>query len=90
MGVEVKVVVAKEAYEGAKGLFDFADVVLKAAADGWQVGQDLPTIMTAALTTLVPALQGLDKVKAEYAASKKEVVYAVTLPAVDFAEKLLK
>lgn len=51
----------KELFELGDGLGKFSLAVKKALEDGWQMGEDLPTILTAAMTTLIPAVQGMEK-----------------------------
>lgn len=63
--VKIEIELPKEAYELAKGLGAFAAVVKKALADGWQMGADVPVIVSAALTELVPALNGVDMIGEE-------------------------
>lgn len=63
--VKVEIELPKEAYELAKGLGLFAAAVKKAMADGWQVGSDIPVIISSAVTDLVPALNGIDKLDDE-------------------------
>lgn len=90
MSVPVQVSVAKETYELCKGLSDFGVALAGAVADGWQVGKDLPVVLSSALSILVPALQGAEKIKDEYAANKSEVLLAAVLPVVTFIEKIAK
>lgn len=63
--MKVEVEVSKEAYELGAGIAKFHAVVKTALADGWQIGQDIPPIMSSALSDLVPAMQGADQVSAE-------------------------
>lgn len=61
----VEVVVSKEAYELGQGIAKFVEAVKTATKDGFQVGQDVPPIISSALADLVPALDGAGKVGAE-------------------------
>lgn len=63
--VDVSVKCSKEAVELGQGLAKFVGSVKQALADGWQVGSDMPAIVRAAMSDLVPALSGADKVKDE-------------------------
>jgi len=46
----------------AVGLGKFAVAVKTSMADGWDLSQDLPALMTAALTDLLPAINGVDQI----------------------------
>lgn len=83
MAVQVQVACAKELYELSKGLADFVLDVRKAVADGWQPGADLPALLTSAVGRLVPAMQGVEKLKDEYAGSKKEFLLGALVPLAD-------
>lgn len=74
----VTVSVSKETAELLEGLTKFAVAMKAALKDGFQVGQDLPVILTSALGDLAPALQGVDQIPAEVKASK-EFAAAVAL-----------
>ena len=87
--VEVKVQVGKEVYELGQGVAGFVTAVSQALKDGWQIGQDIPVVMSAALTQLVPALQGVEQIPAEYATSHKAVVFGALLPLSDAIEKMV-
>lgn len=74
--VKVELECSKETYELGKGLADFVAAVKTALADGWQLGTDIPVVVSAALATLVPAIDGVTKVKDELAEDKKAFVNA--------------
>ncbi len=80
MGEKVvkQVEVSKETSELLEGLTKFAVAVKGALKDGWQVGQDLPVVLTSALGDLAPALQGAEAIKEE-AKDTKEFAAAVAL-----------
>lgn len=63
--VKREVECAKETLELGEGLAKFVSSLQGALADGWQSGQDLPVLLSAALTDLVPAVQGVEKIKDE-------------------------
>lgn len=63
--IKVEIELPKEAYELAKGLGAFGAAVKAALADGWQIGQDMPVIITAAVANVVPALEGASAVTDE-------------------------
>lgn len=56
---------AKETVELGEGLSEFIVAMKTALADGWQTGEDLPAIITAAMAHLAPAIQGAEKIGAE-------------------------
>lgn len=64
---KVEVEVSKEAHELGEGIQKFVKAARQALADGWQPGQDLPVILSSALSDLAPALQGAEKIAAEQA-----------------------
>jgi hypothetical protein len=83
MAVEVKVPVSKESYELMQGIAGFLKVVKTALKDGWQPGSDIPAVMVGAMATLVPAMQGVEKLPVEIVAEMPEFAAAVMLGAVD-------
>ena len=88
MSVEVKVQCAKEVLELGQGISAFVVAVGTAVKNGWQFESDLPVVIQSALRDLVPAMQGVEKIKGEYEVSKKEVLFAVVLPIMDAVETL--
>lgn len=87
---DVTVKVSKEAYELGEGLKKFVLSIKGALADGWQPGQDIPVVLTAALSDLVPAVQGVEKVKEEVKEDLEAFVSALVLPAKEMAFALAK
>lgn len=71
----VEVEVSKEAYELMDGIKKVVESVKKALADGWQPGQDVPTILMESLTALVPAVAGAESIGSE---AKEELEAFVT------------
>jgi hypothetical protein len=65
--MKVEVEVSKETYELGKGVADFVAAVKQSQKDGWQVGSDVPALITAAMANLLPAMDGMSKVKDEMA-----------------------
>lgn len=88
--VEVKVEVSKEAYEVAIGLGQMVAAIKTALADGWQAGTDVPVIVSAAITNLVPAVDGLDKVGAELKEDPEAFVKAVSIGLAEAVGAFLK
>lgn len=79
----VTVEVEKEAYDLSQGLVQFVRHVKKALDDGWQPGSDLPVILSATLTDLVPAVQNMNALGADLAESEAGVLRAFELSAND-------
>ena len=75
--VEVKVELPKETYELCKALGAVAAATKQALADGFQIGTDMPAIITSAVMELVPAIQGVDKLDDEAKADPVGVAQAV-------------
>lgn len=63
--VKVELEVAKEAHELVQGVIELIKAVKEAMKDGFQVGQDLPVIVAAAVQKLPPAIEGVDKLGEE-------------------------
>lgn len=61
----VEIEVSKEAYELMEGLKGVIRSTKEALKDGWQPGQDIPVIFSSALTNLIPAVKGADKIGEE-------------------------
>ena len=75
--VTVQVECSKETVELGQGLAKFVEAVKKAIDDGWQPFTDLPAVVTAAVSSLVPAMVGVEKVKAEFEEDKAAFANAV-------------
>jgi len=76
--VTVQVEVSKEAYELGQGVAKFVTATKAALADGWQAGQDLPAVMSSAISDLIPALEGVQQIPDE-AQDKQALVNALYL-----------
>lgn len=76
--LKIEVVVAKDTYELGKAVYDFINTCKKSLDDGWQVGNDLPVIVTSALTQFLPGLQGFENISKEWE-NKEAFVNAVML-----------
>lgn len=70
--------VAEKTYKALKDVADFVAAVQKSLADGWQPGQDLPAILTAAVSELAPALGELGAI-VEECKDQKAAIKAVAL-----------
>ena len=51
--IDVTSKVSKESYELGQGIVKFSASIKQALANGWQPGQDIPALLTAAMVDLV-------------------------------------
>jgi hypothetical protein len=75
----VTIEVSKEAYELSEGLANFAEAVVNEIRDngGWDMGDDLPAVISAAVTDLIPAIQGFQDISKEFQDDKKALLMGV-------------
>ena len=85
---DITVKVSKESYELGEGMASFIGAVKAALADGWNLGDDLPAIVSAAMTNLVPAVDGLTELDDEWAEDKASFMRAWALAGAQVFEKL--
>ena len=88
--VKVTVECSKETLEGGLGVAAFVGHVKAAIADGWQLGTDVPAVVSAALTDLIPAIAGIEKAKDELTEDKVAFANAVTQVGTAIVNALLK
>ena len=88
--IDIPVRCSKETAELGLGLAAFLVEVKKAVADGWNPLSDMPAVVSAALVKLVPAMQGVEKVKAELDEDKAAFVNATVLAGSAIVGALLK
>lgn len=87
--IKIEVEVSKEAHEVGVALLGVLKAVKLALADGFQVGQDLPVLITAAISELPKAIEGVDKLPEEAKQDTVAFIKALTLPVADMVEVLL-
>lgn len=63
--IKLEIEVPKELHEVNVAVLNVLKAVKTALADGWQIGQDLPIIVTAAIANLPPAIDGFEKIADE-------------------------
>lgn len=82
--VKIELECAKEAFELGRALETLVIAVKDAMKDGFQVGQDIPVIITAAITQLPPALDGLGKLPEEMKSTQEfaNALYASLTPVI--------
>jgi hypothetical protein len=85
--IDVSVSVSKEAYELGQGVAGFVGALKVALENGWQTGEDLPAVVTAAISNLVPALEGVSKVGDELKEDKAAFAKALGLSTADIIGK---
>lgn len=87
--VKIELEVAKEAHELAQGLVEMVKAVKEAMKDGFQVGQDVPVIVSAAVQKLPAAIDGLDKLPEELK-DAGSFAKAMVVAAADLVEVFVK
>lgn len=88
--VDVNVSVSKEAHELGVGIKGLVLAIKEALADGWDTTSDLPTIVTASLTHLAPAVQGVDQLDDEAKEDLGAFINALSVPTAEMTGELLK
>jgi len=78
-----------EAHLFGEALANFVGTIDKALEDGWQPGEDLPQILSAALTELAPQVSKFEALKGEFKTDTLYAAKAVNLSAYRIAEALL-
>lgn len=78
--------VAPNAYQICFAALGFAKALKAATADGWDASKDLPDVLKAALTALVPSVNAFPDAMAECKADLQGVVKAAVLAAMDAYE----
>lgn len=81
MKMKVEVEVSKESYELASGLAKFMAAVKKEIEDngGWSATDDVPGIIAASVTELLPAMDGVMSIAAEIEEDKTAFAKGVAL-----------
>lgn len=80
----------KEVDEVMAAVVNLIGSVKRAQADGWQWGQDLPTVLMENFSHLSKAVEGMDKLDDEWAADPAAVIKAVLNPSADIVFELMK
>ena len=82
----IQVAVPKEIYEAGLGLAAFINVCRQALKDGFKAGDDIPAILTSAMTDLLPHLQAItameEEFKADEIAAANALLQALVIPMV--------
>lgn len=87
--IQVPVTVEEKTYELSQALVKFTSAIKGALADGWQPGQDVPVILSAAFQDLVPVIKDVGSLPSELKEDKSAFAMAWVLSAKDFAEMVV-
>lgn len=88
--LKIEVEVAKEVYELGVGISQVVKAVKEALDNGWQMGEDLPLVLSAVISHLVPAVQGIDKISDELKEDPSAFAKGVVIPVSDAVASFLK
>lgn len=77
--IKIEIEVPKEAQELFGGLVNIVKSIKMAMADGWDVGTDLPVVITQSLVELAPMIQGVDKLPEEFKANPAAFIKSAVL-----------
>jgi len=80
----------KESLELAQGIEKFVKSLHLALSDGFQVGQDLPIIVSSAIADMIPALAGSEKIGEELKADPVAVAQAFAIIGGNLAKSFTK
>lgn len=88
--IKVDIECSKELYELGKGLAVFVGAVKLALANGFQIGEDLPAIVTAAIANVIPAVDGVTKIGDEWKENKQATINAAMVTGSEIVGALTK
>lgn len=88
--VKEELEVPKESNDVGKALEVIGESLGQALQDGWQTGQDIPTIVTAALLTLPPAVENAKEIGPEFTEDPVMATQAILVPLSRGLKKLLE
>lgn len=77
---EIKVMVSERGYNLGEGLKNFILAIKQSQDDGWQPGQDLPAILSAAIADLVPVLPNIQEIANEPSEDLEAFVTGLMIP----------
>ena len=90
MKQELKIEVTKEAYELGLALLEIVKAARIALKDGFQAGQDVPTIVMQSLPHLLKGVEGVDKLPEEAKMELKEFINAWMFAGSEIAFEFMK
>ena len=88
--INVTLPVAKETYELGLGIVGFLNALKKALEDGFQLGDDLPIIISESFSTLIPSIEGWEDISKEIENNRPEFINAVCLTVTHIIESLAR
>ena len=88
--VKLEMDVPKEIHEVGIAIRDILIATDNALKDGFQVGQDLPIILSAAFGSLVVAITGMQNIPTEFKELPVKASLALALPIADGIEALIR
>jgi hypothetical protein len=68
----------------------FVVAVKKSLEDGWQPGTDISAVIASAISELVPAMQGVEQLPAEFVMEKEEFITGLGISVKEIVLELLK
>ena len=86
MIVEKNVKMSKNTLETIEGLSDFIIVCREALKDGFQYGDDIPDIVSSALSDLIPILDNLDDIASEFSEDPAAFAQAISYGVISLAK----
>jgi hypothetical protein len=89
MQTTVTVSVSEKTYELGLGLNKFVKALKTCLSDGFQVGDDIPVILSGALGDLLPIIAGFEDIKTELAEDHGAFLNAITLTATSLVANLI-
>lgn len=87
---KIEMEVPKEAHELFSGMVKIVAAAKEAMADGWDLGTDMPVVITKALVELAPMIQGIDKLDDEFLEDPSAFIKAAVVSAGDIASLFVK
>jgi len=88
--MDVMVPVSKETYEMGEALVDLIVKIKGALADGWQIGSDVPVMISAVVTNMAEIIEGMKAAKGEWDQDDAATVAALSLTVAALVKELRK
>jgi hypothetical protein len=88
--LDVQTKVAKESHEIGLALNKVCKAIKDAKKDGWQWGQDIPSVVLSSLQPLMSAVDGYEKLPDEYKKELGAAMRGLLVPITDIPEMFIK
>lgn len=88
--VNISLEVPKELKEVSDALLKIVVECKKALADGFQLGQDVPVVISQCAGPVLVALEGVGKISEEISGDRKAALQSIILGLLDVADEILK